>query len=110
MTQNAPINAIVLAAGKGTRMKSDHLKVIHKVGGKPIVCHVIDSLKALLPQQLYIVVGHQKDTLIKHLSDSSLTYVEQAQQLGTGHAVQQVDPVIKKDESITLILAGGVPS
>ena len=72
MSNKKEINAIILAAGKGTRMRSEHLKVMHKVGGNSIISYVINSIKALSPIQLYVVVGHQKETLISRLQDNPL--------------------------------------
>ena len=103
------VNAIILAAGKGTRMKSDLLKVLHKVAGKPVISYVINTVKNCNAKP-FLVVGHQKEKLIQELQNNSLTYVTQEQQLGTGHAVKQVIPHLNtKTESITLILAGDCP-
>ena len=103
------INAIILAAGKGTRMKSSLLKVLHNVAGKPIISYVIDTVKKCNATP-YLVIGHQKELLIKTLNDKNLTYVTQEKQLGTGHAVAQVIPHLNSSQdSITIILAGDCP-
>jgi bifunctional UDP-N-acetylglucosamine pyrophosphorylase / glucosamine-1-phosphate N-acetyltransferase len=103
------INAVILAAGKGTRMKSNLLKVLHKIAGKPVISYVIDTVKKCNATP-YVVVGHQKDLLIKTLASKDITFITQEKQLGTGHAVAQVIPQLNsKEDSITLILAGDCP-
>lgn len=105
------LNTIILAAGKGTRMKSDLLKVAHQVAGKPIVSYVIDTVKACNVDKVFLVVGHQRDHLKEILSTyRGLEFVIQEEQLGTGHAVLQVAPHFSKDKSgDVLILAGDCP-
>ena len=106
---NSTINAIILAAGKGTRMKSNLLKVLHSVAGKPIISYVIDTVRKCKATP-FIVIGHQKDLLIKTLNDKELTYITQEKQLGTGHAVAQVIPhLTPSNNSKTIILAGDCP-
>tara|TARA_B100000427_G_scaffold242924_1_gene205873 strand:- start:7691 stop:8668 length:978 start_codon:yes stop_codon:yes gene_type:complete len=103
------INVIILAAGKGTRMKSDTLKVLHHVAGKPILSYVLDAVQSCAKNR-YVVIGHQADAVRSTFSDPSLTFVEQTEQLGTGHAVQQVMPYLTKSSAEnTLILAGDCP-
>ena len=102
------INTIILAAGKGTRMKSTMLKVLHEVAGKPIVAHVIDAVEPLTTK-LFMVIGHQADAIKKKLNNNNIHYVKQTEQLGTGHAVQQVIPHLSDTPSYTLILAGDSP-
>jgi len=103
------INAIILAAGKGTRMKSELLKVAHKVAGKPIVEYVVDTVNELGSNQIYMVVGHQADSVQNLLPQKSIEFVLQREQLGTGHAVMQVSDVYPNDNSTVLILAGDCP-
>lgn len=104
------IKAIILAAGKGTRMKSHKIKVLHHVGGKPVVAYVIETVKKIGVTHPYLVVGYQADELKQELNDGSLQYVLQEQQLGTGHAVMQVAPFLEghPDEKV-VILAGDCP-
>lgn len=102
------LDIVILAAGKGTRMKSALPKVLHKVGGKSLVYHVIDTAKSLGSDNINLVIGHGADRIKEHLNDSSLQYVLQQQQLGTGHAVQQALPNLRED-SVCLILYGDVP-
>ncbi len=102
------IHAVVLAAGQGTRMKSKLYKVLHPVCGKPMVQHVIDTLEAMQVKDIVVVVGHGAETVKETVGDR-VTYALQAEQLGTGHAVQQAAPFLKEKEGTTLILYGDVP-
>jgi bifunctional UDP-N-acetylglucosamine pyrophosphorylase/glucosamine-1-phosphate N-acetyltransferase len=103
--------SIILAAGKGTRMKSDKIKVLHPVAGKAIIKHVLNTLDGL-NSKIVNVIGHQKEEVQSELEDLDkwdLNYVVQAKQLGTGHAVQQAESYIKKHEGAVLILYGDTP-
>ncbi len=103
-----PLNIVILAAGKGTRMYSDTPKVLHQIGGKSILAHVIDCAKALKPQKLIVVVGFGHEKVKAHFADEPIIWVNQTEQLGTGHAVQQAVPHLDLDAN-TLILLGDVP-
>lgn len=105
---NSPMSVVILAAGKGTRMYSELPKVLHTLAGKPMVQHVIDAAKALNAQRINLVYGHGGDLLKSTLNDDSLHWVLQAEQLGTGHAMQQASPYFADDEDI-LMLYGDVP-
>jgi len=104
------LKAIVLAAGKGTRMKSELLKVAHEVAGRPIVSYVLDSVLKCGVDEVFLVIGHQADYMRRMIQHPKITYVEQTEQLGTGHAVSQVDPFLlnKLDTSI-VVLSGDCP-
>ena len=104
------LHAIILAAGKGTRMKSDLLKVAHLVAGKPIVEYVVDTVNALSVDSINVVVGHQADVLMTAIKGPSIRFVMQEEQLGTGHAVMQVARThsFHPTDSI-LVLAGDCP-
>lgn len=102
------LSVVVLAAGKGTRMRSALPKVLHPVAHKPMVQHVIDSARQLDTSAIHVIYGHGAEALLERLSGQQLSFVEQAQQLGTGHAVQQIVPDVKDDEHV-LILYGDVP-
>jgi bifunctional UDP-N-acetylglucosamine pyrophosphorylase/glucosamine-1-phosphate N-acetyltransferase len=102
------LNIVILAAGKGTRMHSNLPKVLHDVGGKPIVAHVIDCAKALNPEKIIVVYGYGGELVREAFAHENITWVNQAEQLGTGHAVQQAVPYLDKD-SHSLILLGDVP-
>lgn len=104
----SPMSVVILAAGKGTRMYSELPKVLHLLAGKPMVQHVIDAAKALNAQRVNLVYGHGGDLLKSTLNDASLNWVLQAEQLGTGHAMQQAAPCFADDEDI-LMLYGDVP-
>ncbi|OZB06690.1 MAG: UDP-N-acetylglucosamine diphosphorylase/glucosamine-1-phosphate N-acetyltransferase [Idiomarina sp. 34-48-12] len=102
------LSVVVLAAGKGTRMRSALPKVLHPVAHKPMVQHVIDTARSLEPEQVHVIYGHGGNVLKEKLAGQTLNFVEQAQQLGTGHAVQQVVPHIQDNQTV-LILYGDVP-
>jgi bifunctional UDP-N-acetylglucosamine pyrophosphorylase/glucosamine-1-phosphate N-acetyltransferase len=102
------LNIVILAAGKGTRMHSNMPKVLHEVGGKPILAHVIDCAKLLNPAIIIVVYGYGGNVVREKFAHEDITWVNQAEQLGTGHAVQQAAAYLDKD-SLTLILLGDVP-
>lgn len=101
------IKTIILAAGKGTRMKSAKAKVLHEIAGKPMLQHVVESA-AQLNSQIAVVYGHDGEQVKKTLSQFDITWLEQVEQLGTGHAVKQAVGHIT-DEDIVLILYADVP-
>lgn len=100
-------SAIVLAAGKGTRMVSTKNKVMHEIMGKPMIEHVVDNLKKSNIDFQVLVVGHDADRIQKHLKDR-VVYALQEEQLGTGHAVKQAQ-VAKNNRGSTLIMYGDIP-
>jgi bifunctional UDP-N-acetylglucosamine pyrophosphorylase / glucosamine-1-phosphate N-acetyltransferase len=102
------LNIVILAAGKGTRMHSNTPKVLHEIGGKPILAHVIDCAKALKPQKVIVVYGYGGETVREAFVHENIVWVNQAEQLGTGHAVQQAAPYLD-DDANTLIMLGDVP-
>jgi len=102
------LEVVILAAGQGTRMKSDLPKVLHRVAGKPLLEHVIDTAKRLSPKALHVVIGHGGDQVKAALSNHEITWVTQREQLGTGHAVLQAMPGVAQD-SVVLVLYGDVP-
>ena len=99
--------AIILAAGQGTRMNSQTAKVLHKVGNKSLLQHVIDASCPLV-NSINVIIGHHSESVKKTTSNEDINWVNQKEQLGTGHAVQQAIPHIN-DNSICLILYGDVP-
>lgn len=101
--------AVVMAAGKGTRMKSDKPKVVHEVLYKPMINHIIDELKKLAVDKIYVVVGHKAEEVKALVTDSNVEFVLQEQQLGTGHALMQVASKLENQEGITLVLNGDAP-
>jgi bifunctional UDP-N-acetylglucosamine pyrophosphorylase/glucosamine-1-phosphate N-acetyltransferase len=106
------LSVVILAAGKGTRMRSALPKVLHPIADKPMVSHVIDSARQLGAKNIYVVYGFGGDALkaalTKENAGDDLTFIEQVEQLGTGHAVDMASPFIKDDENI-LVLYGDVP-
>ncbi len=98
---------VILAAGQGTRMRSAFPKVLHRLGGKPLLQHVYETAAALSPHSLVIVYGHGGERVRRCFADWSVDWVEQVQQLGTGHAVQQALPFLTQD--VVLVLYGDVP-
>jgi len=104
----AKLNVVILAAGQGTRMKSRQPKVLHPLAGKPLLGHVIETARCLKPAKIIVVYGHGGEQVPKALASDDLVWVEQAEQLGTGHAVEQAMAEVD-DESSLLILYGDVP-
>ena len=102
------LTVIILAAGAGTRMKSALPKVLHTVAGRPLLEHVADTAAKLNPRQVMVVYGHGGEHVPETLSHLPVTWVEQAQRLGTGHAVDQALPAVP-DQDTVLILYGDVP-
>lgn len=102
------LDVVILAAGKGTRMRSDLPKVLHTVGGKPFLTHVVECAETLSATNISVVVGHGSELVKKTMEGRSLNFIEQTEQLGTGHAVQQALPYLD-EASTTLILYGDVP-
>ncbi|HTF97420.1 MAG TPA: bifunctional UDP-N-acetylglucosamine diphosphorylase/glucosamine-1-phosphate N-acetyltransferase GlmU [Cellvibrio sp.] len=102
------LDILVLAAGKGTRMRSDLPKVLHPVGGKALVQHVVDTARTVGGEQILIIVGHGAEKVQEKMAAPDVKFVLQAEQLGTGHAVQQALPQLRNDATV-LILYGDVP-
>jgi len=116
MSKQPPLHVVILAAGKGRRMRSAIPKVLHQVAGKSLLGHVLDTALALEPTKVHVVVGHEKQSVIEHFKDHPQTdlinWVEQAEQLGTGHAVSQALPSIGSEienGAHVLMLTGDVP-
>ncbi|MFA9418545.1 MAG: bifunctional UDP-N-acetylglucosamine diphosphorylase/glucosamine-1-phosphate N-acetyltransferase GlmU [Gammaproteobacteria bacterium] len=103
-----PLSIIILAAGQGTRMKSARPKVIHPVAGRPMLQHVVDTSLLLKPEQVIVVVGHQSEQVRQLINGEGLIFVEQTQQLGTGHAVVQCLGELNEGNDV-LVLYGDVP-
>ena len=92
-------NAIILAAGQGKRMKSQTAKVLHKVGNKYLLQHVVDAASDHV-EKMNVIVGHNSQSVKSAITESKINWVLQEKQLGTGHAVQQAIPFIEEDDSI----------
>lgn len=102
------LNIVILAAGKGTRMQSLMPKVLHKLAGKALLQHVIDAAKQLNPSKIIVVYGYGGNAVPEAFTHENIVWVEQKEQLGTGHAVLQAVPHLDQDAT-TLILLGDVP-
>ena len=102
------LNIVILAAGKGTRMQSVMPKVLHRLAGKALLQHVIDAAKELNPSKVVVVYGYGGDAVPSAFAHEDIIWVEQKEQLGTGHAVLQASPHLDLDGT-TLILLGDVP-
>ncbi|TCP13007.1 UDP-N-acetylglucosamine pyrophosphorylase /glucosamine-1-phosphate N-acetyltransferase [Crenobacter luteus] len=102
------LSVVILAAGRGKRMYSDLPKVLHTVGGKPMLARVLDTARRLEPAQLVVVYGHGGEQVRAALPDADLAWAEQAEQLGTGHALKCALPLLP-DTGKTLVLYGDVP-
>jgi bifunctional UDP-N-acetylglucosamine pyrophosphorylase/glucosamine-1-phosphate N-acetyltransferase len=102
------ITTVILAAGKGTRMRSELPKVLHKIANRPLLQHVYDMSRHLENNRIKIVIGHGAELVTETLKELDASWIEQKQQLGTGHAVQQVSDQIADGDTV-LILYGDVP-
>jgi bifunctional UDP-N-acetylglucosamine pyrophosphorylase/glucosamine-1-phosphate N-acetyltransferase len=109
MTPNAvPLQVVVLAAGEGKRMRSDLPKVLHPLAGRPLLSHVLETARLLMPRRLCVVIGHGGHLIRERLADTDALWVVQEKQLGTGHAVMQALPELD-GEGTVLVLYGDVP-
>lgn len=102
--------AVILAAGKGVRMKSELPKVLHKVGGWPMVTHVINAVRKAGIKRSILVIGHQAQKVRRALLNSDAEFAYQHPQLGTGHAVLMAKPLLEHFHGTILVLAGDVPA
>jgi bifunctional UDP-N-acetylglucosamine pyrophosphorylase/glucosamine-1-phosphate N-acetyltransferase len=105
----APVAAIILAAGKGTRMKSDLHKVLHPIAGRPMLHHLLESVGALAPERVVVVTGAGREQVEAAVAPLGAATALQAEQLGTGHAVAQAEAALAGFEGAVLILYGDVP-
>src|ERR1700674_4140940 len=115
-THTAPhrtLDVLILAAGLGTRMKSRQAKVLHKLGGRPLIAHICGTAAGLNPRKVYIVVGHQADkvkaAVETELGSQGAGFVYQSEQRGTGDAVLAAQNELAGADSTILILSGDVP-
>lgn len=102
------LDVVILAAGVGKRMCSMLPKVLHKLAGKPLLQHVLDTAQCLSPSQICVVYGHGGELVRSTIDDPGIVWIQQSQQLGTGHALKQALPVLHTDGT-TLVLFGDVP-
>jgi UDP-N-acetylglucosamine diphosphorylase/glucosamine-1-phosphate N-acetyltransferase len=101
--------ALILAAGKGTRMKSDLAKVLHVLNGKPLLHYSLVAAKEAGAEKIVAVIGYQADDVREKFANGACIFVEQKPQLGTGHAVLQAKEILADYKGLTIILCGDVP-
>jgi bifunctional UDP-N-acetylglucosamine pyrophosphorylase/glucosamine-1-phosphate N-acetyltransferase len=109
MSNQRKLATVIMAAGKGTRMKSDLPKVLHQVDEKPMLIHVIDLVRQLKSDRIIVILGYNKELVINVIKSENVEYVIQEPQLGTGHAVQQTKSLLKEFPGDVLVLSGDVP-
>src|SRR6185503_13356213 len=99
---------VILAAGKGTRMESDLAKVLHPLCGKPLVAWVLEATSALRPDRTVVVVGHQAGAVATAVVErfDDIEFVTQPEMLGTGHAVQQAEPLLRSYDGDIIVTCG----
>lgn len=115
---NTPVNVLILAAGLGTRMKSDQAKVLHRLGSRPLIAHVLRTAAQLNPENIFVVVGHQSEKVeaaaraafIDSAMAERLKFVLQDKQLGTGHAVKCATEAIKQARGLLVVFYGDTPA
>jgi UDP-N-acetylglucosamine diphosphorylase/glucosamine-1-phosphate N-acetyltransferase len=103
------IAAVILAAGMGKRMKSDLPKVLHAVGGRPMLLHVIDAVKAIGASPIVVITGYQAERVEAACAGTGVAFARQPEQLGTGHAVMQAEPALSGYDGTAVVLNGDVP-
>ena len=103
-----PLHVVILAAGEGTRMRSNRPKMLQPLGGRPLLSHLLDIAQALQPERVHVVVGSGADAVMTACEGYTVEWVQQQQRLGTGHAVLQAMPGIP-DGSDVLVLLGDHP-
>ncbi len=105
------LNAIIMAAGQGTRMRSDLVKVLHPLNGLPMLCHILELCRRLGVKRTLVVIGHQAQRVREALAPlaSGVEFVLQAEQRGTAHAVLQAEPALQAFDGNVLVLSGDVP-
>ena len=111
-TSPKPLNVLIMAAGLGTRMKSNRAKVLHELGGLPLIAHVTRTAQALDPQRIIVVIGHQAEEVERAVLaevGGLASFVVQAKQRGTGDAVESARSVLESSDSLVLVLSGDVP-
>ncbi len=109
MVTDSPFHIVVLAAGKGTRMKSSKAKVLHEVFFAPMLHHVLRATTPLGPTKSIVIVGHQREAVQESLKHFPVSFGVQEKQLGTGHAVLCAKPAVETMEGSTMILCGDTP-
>ncbi len=109
MSPSKPLFAVILAAGKGTRMKSNLAKVLHQVFFVPMIQHVVETVQEVRPAKTMAIIGHQRQAVKDALSDFAVDFIVQENQLGTGHAVLCAEEAIQDKNGVVMILCGDTP-
>src|SRR5215208_3620427 len=110
-TSQRPLNVLVMAAGLGTRMKSKRAKVLHELGGSPLIAHVVRAAQALNPRSIITIVGHQAEEVERAVLaevGELASFVVQEKQRGTGDAVESARSLLENSDSLVLVLSGDV--
>ena len=101
------LDVVILAAGEGKRMKSRLPKVLHRIAGRTLLEFVVCAAERLLPEQIHVVIGHGGTVVQETLPNLEVAWIEQTEQLGTGHAVEQAAPGIPDDSTVLILYADG---
>src|SRR5688500_12777189 len=104
-----PLHIVILAAGKGTRMRSERSKVLHRMAGRTLIDHVLDAARAVNPASVTVIVGHQAEAVKAALGPRGCGFALQEPQVGTGHALLQAETALRGAEGDVLLLSGDVP-
>ena len=109
MHERRSVAAVILAAGEGTRMKSDRAKVLHAVLGTPMIRLVVEAVRSLSPERIIVVVGHQAEAVMAVFAGEGIEFALQRERLGTGHAVMQARPLLEGFDGTVMVLTGDTP-
>ena len=109
MENNRGLAAVILAAGQGTRMRSDIAKVLHTICGKSMIQHVIDATRPLSPERVILVVGYQAEAVKEEIKEDGIEFAVQSERLGTGHAVLQAESLLARFSGTVMVLTGDTP-
>lgn len=109
MNRSEGLAAVILAAGEGTRMKSDLAKVLHRIGGKTMIKHIVRSVKKVGADRIILIVGYQAEAVKEEFAGEDVLFALQEERLGTGHAVMQAEDALKDFSGTVLILTGDTP-
>src|SRR5436305_12291083 len=102
--RNARVAIAIMAAGKGTRLKSKHPKVLHEVGGKPLLAHVVAAaLQVVRSQDVFVIVGHEAERVIEAMRDTGIGFIRQEPQRGTGHALMCAAPALSGYDHVIVL-------
>ncbi|MBU8920855.1 MAG: NTP transferase domain-containing protein [Bacteroidales bacterium] len=109
MSGNNGLAAVILAAGQGTRMKSDMAKVLHQLCGRPMIRYVVDAAGSIDPERIILVVGYQAEAVMKEMDGEDVEFALQEERLGTGHAVLQAGSLLEGFSGTVMVLTGDTP-